>query len=144
MFDFFKKKVENPISKVFADLTTNQKMSVMNLLVTIAVCDKGQGDRTKEMKFLNTYVSILGVRSDKSLDYLELEGQSRLVNDLKPLSQSIKDFLVVVAYDLINCDGSPNETELNMMTTIFEQIGIDEGKIISTIKKSQIAAKRFL
>jgi len=143
MFNFFKKKKENPISKVFTDLTSNQKMSVLNLLISIAVCDSGQGDRAKETKFLNTYIDILGVRSDKSMDYLESQGQSRLISDLKPLSQTLKEFLVIVAFDLINCDGSPNEPELVMLTSLFGQIGINEDKLFEVLKKSQLISKRF-
>ena len=57
MFNLFnKKKEENPISDMFSDLTTNQKMSVMNLLLTIGVCDGEQGNQDKELQYLNTYV----------------------------------------------------------------------------------------
>lgn len=143
MFNLFKKKEENPISQVFNDLTINQKMSVMNLLITVGVCDGEQGNVDKEMKYLNTYVEILDVRSDRSLAYLKSEGHQRMINDLKLLSESQKEFLVVAAFEMIICDGRPNETELTITGKIFEQFGIDEDKFIATIEKTQALMEHF-
>ncbi len=144
MFNLFnKKKEENPISEVFNGLTLNQKMSVMNLLLTIGVCDGAQGDQNKEMQYLNTYVNILGVRSDRCMAYLESEGHQKIVSDLRTISQSQKEFLVVAAWEMITCDGRPNETELQVAGNIFEQIGISDEQFVATIEKTQALMKHF-
>ncbi len=74
MFNLFRKKEFNLISEVFQDLTLNQKMSVLNLLTTVEVCDGVQGNMEKEMRYLNTYINILNVRSDRSMAYLKSQG----------------------------------------------------------------------
>ncbi len=144
MFNLFKKKTENnPISELFIGLTLNQKMSVMNLLLTIGVCDGNEGNQEKEMEYLNTYVKILGVRSDNCMTYLQLEGHQRLISDLRTISQSQKEFLVVAAWEMITCDGRPNETELQVAGNIFEQIGISEQLFVETIEKTHALMKKF-
>jgi len=144
MFNLFnKKKEENPISEVFHDLTLNQKMSVMNLLLTIGVCDGEQGNQNKELQYLNSYVRILGVRQDQCMPYLQTYGHERIISDLKTISQSQKEFLVVAAWEMITCDGRPNETELQVAGNLFEQIGISEEKFVETIQKTQALMKHF-
>ena len=144
MFNFFKKKPENnPISEIFSDLTTNQKMSVINLLLNIGVCDGEQGNQDMELQFLNNYVKILGVRSDSSMAYLENHGHEQIIEDLKSISKSQKEFLVVAAWEMITCDGRPNETELEFAGTIFNKIGVTDDQLVATIKKTTALMNHF-
>jgi uncharacterized tellurite resistance protein B-like protein len=144
MFNLFnKQKQENPISDVFSSLTSNQKMSVMNLLLTIGVCDGEQGDANREMQYLNTYVNILGVRSDKCMAYLQSMGHERIISDLKTISRDQKEILVVAAWEMIMCDGRANETELTVAVKIFEQLGISEDQFIETIEKTQALMNHY-
>ena len=143
MFNFLKKKEENPVAAVFSGLSSNQKMSVMNLLLSIAVCDRAQGNDAKEMQYLNSYLKILDVRSDRCMAYLETGGQERIISDLKPLSLSQKEVLIVAAFEMITCDGSPNDTELGFAGDIFEKLGIDPDKFVETIHKTQVIMKKF-
>jgi uncharacterized tellurite resistance protein B-like protein len=137
MFNLFNKKEANSISEVFNELTTNQKMSINNLLTTIAVCDGKEGDLNKEMQYLNTYIGILGVRNNRCIAYLKSEGPQKMINDLKSISQKQKEVLVIAAWELIICDGRPNETESQVTIRLFEQIGISEEQFMATIKKTQ-------
>jgi len=144
MFNLFnKKKEENPISDAFIGLTLNQKMSIVNLLLTIGVSDGEQGNSEKELRYLNTYVNILNVRSDKSMQYLSAFGHQRIVDDLKNISSDQKDILIVAAWEMITCDGNPNEMELQVTTNLFEQIGVNEDRFIETIKKTQALMNHF-
>lgn len=144
MFNLFnKKKEENPISDMFSDLSTNQKMSVINLLLSIGVCDGDQGNEDNEIKYLNTYVKILDIRSDKSMAYLDSHGQERIIEDLKSISKSQKEFLVLAAWEMITCDGRPNETELEVAGAFFEKIGISDEEFVATIEKTQALMKHF-
>lgn len=132
MFNFFnRKKEDNPIGEVFSDLTTNQKMSIMNLLLIIGVCDAKQGNQEKELQYLNTYVEILNVRSDKSMTYLETYGKGRIIEDLRYLTKNQKEFLIVATWEMICCDGEANDTELEFLGTIFEKLGVSEEQFIA-------------
>lgn len=142
MFNLFNKN-KNPISDMFSDLSENKKMSVMNFLLTIGVCDGEQGNQEKELQYLNSYVKILGVRQDQCMPYLEAYGHSRIISDLNTITQSQKEFLVVAAWEMIICDGRPNETELEVAANLFEQIGVSEDKFIETIEKTNLLMKKF-
>lgn len=144
MFSFFKKKSSNPISDVFAEVTTNQRYSIMNMLLSIAGCDEGYGNSDKELQYLNTYIDILNIRSRDSMAYLENFGHDRMLSDLNSLSPSIKEFLVIVTQELINCDARPNELEINYTLAVFDKIGISEEKYLATIEKTQALMKHFM
>lgn len=144
MFRFFRNdEGVNPIAALLGNLSENQKMSIVNLLLAVAVSDEGSGDEDKEMDFLNNYVNILGVRSAHCMDYLQKYGQDRIGFDLRNLNHQIKEFLVVATWDLINCDGRANDVELSMALTIFESMGIDENDFVSVIEKSQNVLGKF-
>jgi uncharacterized tellurite resistance protein B-like protein len=144
MFNIFhRKKDENLISDVFKDLSVNQKMSVMNLLITISICDGDQGDQDKELQFLNTYIGILNVRQDKCMPYMNEYGHARMISDLKTISQEQKEFLVVAAWEMVICDGRPNETEMQVTANLFKQIGISEEKFVEIIEKTRALAQKF-
>ena len=131
---------KNQISKVFGDLTTNQKMSIINLLLSIALCDQDLGDRNKEMNCLNIYSDILDVKSDLCLTYYA-KGFQIMINDLKILNENQKDFLIVAAFEMITCDTSPNEIELAVTEQLFEQIGVEWSKVLRVIEKAGLFLK---
>lgn len=144
MFGFFKnKKSNNPVSEAFIDLSIDQKMSIMNLLTLVAFCDKDQGNIETEVEFLNNYVSILGVNSSLCMKYYEEKGQKQMFDDLKILSRFQKELLTITSFELINCDGRPNETELTITPILFENIGVSDSEYVATIDKSQILIKHF-
>lgn len=144
MFGLFnKKQPSNPIVEAFRDLTLDQKMSIMNLLMTVAICDGDKGNQDIEMQFLNTYVEILGVNSSKCMRYRDEKGQEQMLEDLKPLSKEQKELLTIASFEMINCDGRPNETELNVTAALFEHIGVSDAEYVATIKKSQALLKHF-
>jgi uncharacterized tellurite resistance protein B-like protein len=132
-----KKKEENPIFDMFSDLSTNQKMSLMNLLLLIGFCDGEEDNKEKELQYLDTYFDILDICSDKSMAYLESHGYERIIEDLNSISKSQKEFLVVAAWEMIICEGRPNQTELEVARTIFEEIGVSDKQFDATIEKTQ-------
>ena len=137
MFNPFNtKKEENPIVEAFSDLSTNQKMSLINFLLAVAVCDAPQGDQAKELNFLNTYAKMLKVRSDAAMTYLKTYGNERTTDDLKLLAQSQKDLLIVASWEMVCCDGKPNETETLFTTGLFEKIGVSSDYFADTLKKT--------
>lgn len=145
MFGLFKKKQQtnHPVAEAFGDLTNNQKMSIMNLLMTVAICDGDQGNQDVEMQFLNTYVDILNVNSSKCMKYRDETGQEQMLADLKLLSYKQKELLTIASYEMINCDGRPNETELNVTAALFEHIGVSDAEYVATIEKSQALLNHF-
>ena len=121
-------------------MTTNQKMSIINLLLSIALCDQDLGDRNKEMNCLNIYSDILDVKSDLCLTYYA-KGFQIMINDLKILNENQKDFLIVAAFEMITCDTYPNEIELAVTEQLFEQIGVEWSKVLRVIEKAGLFLK---
>ena len=52
---------DNPVSKMFNNLTKNQEMSILNLLSVIAFSDGEGTNPDREMEELNSYINILDV-----------------------------------------------------------------------------------
>lgn len=75
--------------------------------------------------------------------YLESYGHERIIDDLNSISKSQKEFLVVAAWEMITCDGRPNETELQVAGAIFEKLGISDEEFVATIQKTQALMKHF-
>lgn len=134
---------DNPISKMFINLTKNQKMSILNLLTAIAVSDGEGPNPEREMQELNSYIKILDVHQGECQAYFNNYGYEGIIQDLKNLSKNTHKFLVICVWDLIICDGSPNENELARTIQLFEAFGISEETFISTIKKSKAIMKKF-
>lgn len=141
---FNKRKPTNPISDIFGDLSTNQKMSVINLLQIIAVCDAGQGNRDKELQYINSYIDILAIPSDKCIAYFESKGHNRIITDLISLRQNQKELLAFITWEMIICDAKANETEVSLAVDIFKQIGISEEKFVTSIEKNRAILNQIL
>jgi len=141
MFDFFNnKKNYNPNETVLGNLTANQKMSVMNLLYIIARVD---GEITKkELEYLNTL--NLGFSLESCGSYLDSGGTKKLFYDLNQLSSSQKDYLTITTFELMCCDGRPNEQEYNAFLNCFEEFGYTEDTILAVIEKAALLKKKFM
>ena len=109
MFSLFsQKKDESPISHVFSNLTTYQKMSVLNLLLTIGGCDGEQGNPEKERQYLNSYIKPFGVRSKNCLTYLDSAGFTKMISDLKSIHQDHIEFIIIAVWEMIIDYSGPN------------------------------------
>jgi uncharacterized tellurite resistance protein B-like protein len=142
MFDFLKTKPDNPIYRVFSDLSSNQKMSVINLLLSITLSDPEEEFNRKEIDYLNRYLDFLGLNQQKCNAYLA-SGQQKIINDLKNISQFQKEFLVVAVYEMLTSSGNTKPIKIYMATRIFAEIGISEEKFTATISKTQTQMKQF-
>ena len=134
-YDLIKMEEVNPILLAFSDLTNNQKMSVMNLLITIASYDKEQGFQDKKLQYLSNYIYKLGISLDNCRAYFLSNEQIKTINDLKLLSQVQKKFLLIAVLELIIRYGKVNETAAKVTSNIFKMIGIDFEIFINTIDK---------
>ena len=134
-YDLIKKKKANPILLAFSDLTNNQKMSVMNLLITIASNDEEQGFQDKKLQYLSNYIYKLGVSLDNCRAYFLSNEQIKTIKDLKLLTQVQKKFLLIAVLELIISYGKVNETAEEVTYNIFKMIGIDFEIFINTIAK---------
>jgi len=139
MFNFFKKKSYNPNEVMLGGLTANQKMSAINLLCLIARSD---GMFTKrEIEYMNT--CYLGYSLEQCSSYLNLSGNDGMLNDLKQLSSSQKDYLLVTAFELMLCDGKINETEKNVFEWAFENLGYTQDGMIEVMEKAMLLKRKF-
>jgi hypothetical protein len=136
MFNLFKKK-EDPIASIFSGTTTNQKMSIVNFLLFAASSDVPKGNPNQETAILNRYVDILKVDGGKAMSYFEASKWTSLLSDLRALSQSQKEFFIIMAFEMINCDGQMNDAEEQFLSSYFEKLGFSEQFVLNTITKAQ-------
>lgn len=133
----------NPISDVFKDLTNNQRMSVINMLQIIGVSDVGQGDSEKERVFLNSFIDVLKVPFSSCSSYFETQGFNKMLTDLQTLAMNEKELLAYISWEMIVCDGNPNETEVGLAVKIFSNLGISEEDFVKVIEKNRAIIKLF-
>ena len=134
MFDLNKNKEQNPIGELFNGLSQNQKMSLLNLLILVGLCDEQQANQDKVMEYLNTYIKPLGVRANETMSYFREFGQQRMIEDLQSLPKNQMEFLVWASWEVITCDGRPSEIEEKIAGSIFEKLGVNAEKYLSIIK----------
>ena len=134
MFNLFKKKKEEtkkvdetPISEVFSDLSVNQRMSVINLLLTMFFIDGEPSHPDKGMQYVNNYIKMLGVRYGDCNNYLKLE---RTATDLKPITINQKEFVFIALWEIMTINGRPTQNALEFFTQLFEVLGITDEKYI--------------
>ena len=130
----------NPISDMFADFTDEQKMSMVNLLFIVSNCDfkEKNTDTSKEIVYLDRYIKILGVDAEKfriNVDNRNVFNLDKICKDLSKLSLTQKEFLVFVTWGMVECDGKPNDTEINTTIGTFGRIGIEEFQFVSILQK---------
>jgi len=143
MFDFLKTKPDNPIYRVFSDLTANQKMSVINLFLCISLSDPEEEFNQKELDYLSRYLDYLGLNKHRCNAYLDSGGEQKIIDDLKTISQSQKEFLVIAVYEMLTSSGKTKDIKIYISTRIFAEIGVSEEKFTATILKTQTLMKQF-
>jgi len=140
MFNLSNNKNYNPDKEMLGNLSVNQKKSVINLLYLIARSD---GDFTKkEIEYLDTF--DLGYSVEECSSYLNMYGNGRTLDDLKQLTSSQKDYLLTTAFDLMCCDGKPNEKEISDFVFAFEKLGYTQDDIANTLEKFALLRKKFM
>jgi uncharacterized tellurite resistance protein B-like protein len=142
MFNRKKPQEEHPITSIFSNLSQNQKMSVVNLLATIAFSNGEDGIQEK-VKILNEYLALLGVRGDKANEYLRKIGHDGMIDDLVTLNENQKRLLVVSAHDIIKCSKQPGQNEIEVTGELFELLGIDQHEFVYICQKSEALMKHF-
>lgn len=115
----------------------------MNLLLLLAASDQPYGDDEKELRYLNSYSDMFNIPASRSMPYFKTYGTERIIEDLKILTISQREFLIIVAWEMINCDGKPNQQEIQATATLFEQMGISEETFMSTVQKTSALMAHF-
>lgn len=134
---------DTSISRILNSLNQNQKMSVLNLLTSIAFADDDGPNPDREIQELNFYVETLNLHQGKCLAYFDVSGYEGIIGDLKTLPENVKLLLVSCAWDLIICDDSPNEKELERTIHLFDAIGVPEDVFLKTLQKAYAITGKF-
>lgn len=134
-------KIREVMLDAISSFTINQKMSFINLLMVIAVCDDEVNDNPddqSELRCINNYIDIVGVGYNNCQAYQERTGFNQIFTDLKLLPDNSKELLVIASYEVITSDGGPNITELDVANVLFEKIGVSDEEYINIIDKYSI------
>lgn len=137
MFKFNKKS--NPIEETFYNLNRFQKMSIINILQSIAGVDSNiKPDRLKEQEFISVVYKSLNVDSLLAIEYFNQTGIEQMLNDLKSIQNNQKQLLLLYSYQLIQIDGAANEIEFSALSNIFNQLGMSENQILDILKNTNL------
>lgn len=138
MFNFNKKK-SNPITDAFYNLNRFQKMSVVNLMQAIARVDGDiKPDHSQEDEFISVIYRNLDVDRTLAVEYFGQTSVQQMVIDLKDIENNQKKLLLIYCYQLMEVDGSSNETEFIALGNIFEALGLSEERIVEILKSTNL------
>ncbi len=138
MFNFNKKK-SNPITDAFYNLNRFQKMSVVNLMQAIARVDGDiKPDHSQEDEFISVIYQNLDVDRTLAVEYFGQTSVQQMVIDLKDIENNQKELLLIYCYQLMEVDGSSNETEFIALGNIFEALGLSEERIVEILKSTNL------
>lgn len=137
MFNLFKRKrVENSqIENVLGNLTINQKMSVINLLMYVAHSDSDPSNIDRVTQFLEKLIAPLGIPIEKCTTHFEAFGPEKMLEDLQPLEKTQKEFIVIAAFRILCFDDVLNEPKFHKVVSLFEMIGVSDDHFYTTIEK---------
>jgi hypothetical protein len=130
------------VSKLFESLSTKQKMSILNLYFMIGIGDGETENIGNKIIFLNAYIDSLGVKMNDSQAFLEKYGIDGIIENLNPLTPHQKNSLIVGSYEMLTCNGKPDEKQLVFTIKFFSKIGITEEKYTETINQILLMEKQ--
>lgn len=128
-----KKEELNPL--LLTDLTENQKMSFINLLLGTTALNTNRNQAVRK-DILNKYCGLLNVHGVNSNDYLSKYGHDRMIEDLKSLTFIQKEMLTVAVIEIMQSTIEKNsEQDMMIAVTFLNKIGISEDDVVNTIAK---------
>jgi hypothetical protein len=142
MFNFFRKKQENPFSEFASTYSKEQKASIIGIMLMLG---KSAGNINKQqMDAISNTAKMLNLDiDDPILISAAAGGHDYLVNNLKTLDQSQKDFFVVTINGYCLTGGENIEKLFNYSLKFCEKIGISEIEYESIIKKMALMMEKF-
>ncbi len=122
------------IINTFSNLEKVQKISIINFLMTLVVCDDKKEIALIRHDFLNSYNSFLELNSHENLFYLESFGQIGMIEDLKSLNKEQKELIIMLSWEILILTGQPIEIEYITLVNVFEQIGVSQDYNVQILK----------
>ena len=129
------------VASQFASLSSNQKMSFINLLYVIAKADGcSDTEASREIVLLNQ-LAVFNLKWDKCHDYYLQTGDSGIVNDLScnNIASQAKDLIIFTSFCITN--GIEARTE--KMFEMLDLIGVSRDYASNTIEKIELLSKMF-
>lgn len=142
MFNFFRKKQENPFSEFAATYSKAQKASMIGIMLMLG---KSAGNINKQqMDVISNTAKMLDLDlEDPILLTAGQGGHDYLVNNLKNLNQSQKEYFVLTLHGYCLTGGENIEKLFNYSLQFCNKIGISETEYESTIKKMTLMMEKF-
>ncbi|MNG07912.1 hypothetical protein D3C85_601670 [compost metagenome] len=95
-------------------------------------------DHSQEDEFISVIYRNLDVDRTLAVEYFGQTSVQQMVIDLKDIENNQKELLLIYCYQLMEVDGSSNETEFIALGNIFEALGISEERIVEILKSTNL------
>ncbi|WP_159950899.1 hypothetical protein [Polaribacter septentrionalilitoris] len=133
-FDIVNKEENKMKPIIFKNLTINQRKSIVNFHNLVGLSD-GEVNY-QEAEIITKLCHLCKVSLEECMEYFDYEGgMEKLIKNLSTISNSEKDILNLSIWNLIICDGKPNEKELSITYSVLKNIGINENAFLESIEK---------
>ena len=126
MFSLFNKK-RHPAAELYEHYSEDEKLTILAILFLAGTCDNNRttsGQQNIELKLLNEWVSIFEVKAKSSQQLLNSVGPDNLLIRLKAFQKSKIDIVLVMIMEMLQCDGSLNEEEVDFIIAVLDRLEI--------------------
>lgn len=138
MFNLFGKQPANTDTNTAAfqnSFDRQQKAAIISILIIVATCDGALNQ--KEEANIESSAALLGASlSDPYLKQLPTQGRQNLINILNTLNKGQKEWVLIAIYELVHCDGKPDQMETNYAAGIARDLGFSENQYLALIDKT--------
>ncbi|WP_310560162.1 hypothetical protein [Flavobacterium sp.] len=135
------------MTKIFAvwdNLNKSQKLTAMTILGIFNIASEKKETKIKRENLINLSLKELDIKYKEYDDYINCINPEIIRNKLTDISNSEKDLLITLAYEVLFCDGMPNEKEYVLMENLFKNIAkINQDELMKGFQKIQTLLNHF-
>lgn len=143
MFNLFKSPFPKETKEFAATFTKEQKAAIIGAFVIIV--KEEHNFHPNEEKYMESVSNLLHISvEDKIFEISASKGYTYMIQQLKSLTSSQKDWFAVSLDNLLECTGRTKITNSVDALKMLGTIGISEARYKEVVNKAQLLARKYL
>ena len=136
------------LSAVYEDLSTNQKMSVINLMFYIAQASRKSDDIIIENTTINQQLLILNLDFSSCKKQLERTGVNQIISDLRDIDEGVMASIILACLQMVHefspVGSDPSQLPIgDRFMDIFDKLGYPEDRLCNIVQKMMLLQQKF-
>lgn len=138
MSDLLKERNEGLLLSISNVLSENQKMSLINLLLTLDSLNEQTNNLESKIRYINSFIGFFKTHQERCKNYNSISGMKTIISDLSAMpSLNYIELFLVISWGSLILSGRPSETEVSVLKLIFSELGISEIRVRSILEENK-------